>query len=178
MSTSHRSAAITLSLSLLAPLAAQGAWSPSYDVPGSGCARVQALGVADAGYMGVYEAVPFWTDLGQSLGTSRRTPRLAGDGRLYPGTQARWRLSSAHENTLGVLAFGTSSLKVPLFGGILVPSPDATAVVLTDGIGTLSLELTWPGPLPGFQAWSQAWLLDPNGPQGFSASNAVLLRAP
>ncbi|HEX5051725.1 MAG TPA: hypothetical protein VFZ65_08140 [Planctomycetota bacterium] len=136
------------------------------------------IGTNDAGYFGVFENTPFWTDTGASLASPRRAPRLSGDGRLLAGSSARWRLSSAQESSLGVLAMGTSSVNVPVFGGVLVPSPDVLALLVTDDIGTAAVTLPWPGPLPGFQAWAQAWLLDANGPQGFTASNGVWLRAP
>jgi hypothetical protein len=136
------------------------------------------IGTADAGYVGGFEATPFWTDLGQALGNARRTPKLSGDDRLVASARTRWRLSSAEENSLGVLAMGTSAVNLPLFGGILVPSLDATALLVTDTIGTAAFELQWPGPLPGVQVWAQAWVLDATGPQGFTASNGLWLRAP
>jgi hypothetical protein len=94
------------------------------------------------------------------------------------GSRTRWQLSSAQENSVGVLVLGLSPLNTPLFGGTLVPSPDVLLLLLIDGIGTASYSLTWPGSLPGFQAWAQAWILDAAGPQGMTASNGVRLRAP
>ena len=79
---------------------------------------------------------------------------------------------------LAVLAVGTSRIDAPLFGGVLVPSPDALVLLITDGVGTAEYSLVWPGPLPGFQAWAQAWILDPTGLQGFTTSNGTWLRAP
>ncbi len=73
---------------------------------------------------------------------------------------------------------GLSTLNQPLFGGLLVPNLDVTALVVTDGIGTATLTIPWPRSSRGFQVWTQAWILDPAGPQGFTASNAVWLRAP
>jgi hypothetical protein len=136
------------------------------------------VGAQDAGYLDAFEVTPFWTDVGQALSSPRRAPRLAGDGRLMTGSRTRWQLSSALENSLAVLALGLSTVNQPLFGGTLVPYPDALLLLLTDDIGTASYSLTWPGSLPGFQAWAQAWILDTAGPQGFTASNGVRLRAP
>ncbi|HEX6811283.1 MAG TPA: hypothetical protein VF384_06650 [Planctomycetota bacterium] len=136
------------------------------------------VGSGDAGYLCAFESVPFWTDVGQAVGNARRTPRLGGDGRLLAGSRTRWRLSSAAESSLAVLAMGTSRIDAPLFGGVLVPSPDALNLLITDGAGTAEFSLAWPGPLPGFQAWAQAWVLDPSGPQGFTTSNGTWLRAP
>ncbi|HZN38138.1 MAG TPA: hypothetical protein VFD82_05000 [Planctomycetota bacterium] len=135
------------------------------------------VGAQDAGYLDAFEVPPFWTDVGAPLASPRRAPRLSGNGRLMTGSRTRWQLSSAQENSLAVLALGFSTLNVPLFGGTLVPSPDALLLLLTDGIGTASYTLPWPGSLPGFQMWTQAWILDPAGPQGMTASNGVRLHA-
>ena len=137
-----------------------------------------SIGTADAGYLGVHQVTPYWTDVGAPLATPRRAPKLTGDGRLLPGSRTRWRLSSAQENSIAVFAFGFAPVNLPIFGGTLVPSPDVTAAVLTDGIGSATVQLVWPGPLPGYQLWAQAWTLDPAMPQGLSASNGVRLRAP
>lgn len=136
------------------------------------------IGSMDCGHLGVFEATPFWTDLGSALPGAQRTPSLTGDGRLFPGSRTRWRLSSAVANGLAVFATGGAPANVPLFGGTLVPSPDILLGALTDGIGTATLQFAWPGGASGFQAWTQAWVLDATGPQGFTASNGVWLRAP
>jgi hypothetical protein len=136
------------------------------------------IGALDAGYLGAFESTPYWTPVGAGLGNARRTPHLRGDGRLLPGARTRWRLSSANENTLGVLVLGFANASAPVFGGTLIPSPDVTLAFATDAIGTATFTLLWPGPIPGLQLWTQAWLLDSTGPQGFTASNGVCLRAP
>ncbi len=136
------------------------------------------IGTVDAGYVAAFEAAPFWTDVGAALASPRRAPHLTGDGRLLPGARTRWRLSSAAENTLAVFAAGGARVDAPLFGGTLVPSPDVTLVWITDGAGTASVELAWPGPLPGLSLWAQGWVFDATAPQGFTASNGVWLRAP
>jgi trimeric autotransporter adhesin len=136
------------------------------------------IGTQDAGHLCAFEAQPFWTDGGAPLANARRAPRLTGDGRLLPGARTRWRLSSATENSLGVFVAGAARIDVPMFGGVLVPSPDALLLWVTDAAGTATFELPWPGPLPGASLWTQGWVLDPTGPQGFTASNGVWLRAP
>ncbi len=137
-----------------------------------------STGGIDTGYYGVFQTTPFWTDVGAPLATPRRAPRLTGDGRLLAGAHTRWRLSSAAENSIAVFAFGFARVDLPVFGGTLVPSPDVTAALPTDGIGTATVDLVWPGPLPGFQLYVQAWTLDSSMPMGLSASNGVWLRAP
>jgi len=135
-------------------------------------------GTADAGHVAVFETAPFWTDVGHSLGTARRTPRLVGDGRLLPGSSLRWRLSSAEEWCVGIWVLGVTRVDAPILGGTLVPSFDVATMFVVDGIGTAATGLPW-FPLPaGFEAWMQAAVLDPNGPQGVTFSNAVALRHP
>ncbi|HEX5054544.1 MAG TPA: hypothetical protein VFZ65_22395 [Planctomycetota bacterium] len=136
------------------------------------------VGTIDSGSLGAYEVQPYWTDLGGVLATPRRAPHLSGDGRMFTGSRTRWQLSSAAEASLGVLALGFSALNQPLFGGTLIPSPDVLLGFATDGIGTASFELQWPGPQPGLQLWAQGWVLDATAPQGFSATNGVRMRAP
>ena len=44
----------------------------------------------------------------------------------------------------------------------------------TDVQGTLVLALVWPAGLPpGFRFYTQYWIPDPVGPQGFAASNGL-----
>jgi hypothetical protein len=136
------------------------------------------IGTADAGYVGAFEPTPFWTPGGGELGNGRRAPHLRGDGRLHAGTPVRWQLSSANETSLGVLVLGTTTVNVPVFGGVLIPSPDATALLATDDVGVAPFAILWPGPLSGIEVHAQAWVLDAGGPEGLTASNVVVLRTP
>lgn len=136
------------------------------------------IGADDAGYLGVFESAPIWTDLGGALASPRRTPHLTGVGRLLPASATRWRLSSAAESSLCVFAIGLAPANLPLLGGVLVPRPDTTVLRFSDAIGTASVDLTWPGAMHGLQAWTQAWTFDAAAPQGWTASNALQLRVP
>ena len=68
---------------------------------------------------------------------------------------------------------GLSAVGAPLFGGLLVPSPDLLHVALTDAVGRSGFGLTIPTAVgPGQSLWFQTWCLDAVAVQGFSASNA------
>ena len=64
----------------------------------------------------------------------------------------------------------------PFKGGLMMPSPDVVAsgfVVQPDG--TLQLSTLWPAAVPaGLSIVMQWWIPDPSGPQGFTASNALV----
>jgi hypothetical protein len=77
-----------------------------------------------------------------------------------------------------VLGFTNSS--VPFKGGTLVPSPDVLIGPFPlDGAGSLVLSAPWPAGLPGaFSTYLQEWIVDPAGPVGFAASNALSATTP
>ncbi|MBL9076138.1 MAG: hypothetical protein JNL08_01460 [Planctomycetes bacterium] len=139
---------------------------------------ITAIGGRDAGYYGLWQNVPFWTTTGQALGSPRRAPKLTGDGSLLPGSELRWRLSSALESTLCVFVTGLSRIDVPVFGGTVVPNLDVLTALPTDAIGTATLALPWIGLPPGFEVWTQVGVIDPAGPQGWTLSDTVWLRVP
>ncbi|HZL99146.1 MAG TPA: hypothetical protein VFD43_02745, partial [Planctomycetota bacterium] len=59
--------------------------------------------------------------------------------------------------------------------GVLVPQPALLFFGLQpNASGELQLGGTWPGGVPsGFSFYSQFWMLDFAGPQGFTASNGL-----
>lgn len=68
---------------------------------------------------------------------------------------------------------GLSAVGLPLFGGLLVPSPDLLLVGLTDAVGRSGFGLTIPTAVgPGLSLWFQSWCLDAGAVQGFSATSA------
>ncbi|MCA8952343.1 MAG: hypothetical protein KDE27_22730 [Planctomycetes bacterium] len=133
-------------------------------------------GAQDDGYYSLWQDTPTWTDLGNALGTTRRTPHLLGAGTTLPGARLRWRLSSAPENGLAAFVFGLQRVDQPLLGITLVPRTDAVSIAGLDGIGNATASLQWPG-LPGLSLWAQALIADPAAPQGISASNALRLQS-
>jgi hypothetical protein len=77
---------------------------------------------------------------------------------------------------------GVAELNAPFKQGTLVPDPSPPSIILplvTDATGSLTLQANWPPGVPsGVQLFVQAWSVDPNGPAGFAASNAVRVTVP
>ena len=136
------------------------------------------IGNRDSSYYGRWQQAPIWTVSGQPLGSARRTPALVGDGSLLPGSQMRWRLSSAREATLAVFVTGLSRIDAPVFGGVVVPDLDILTLMPTDAIGAATLSVPWIGLPTGLEVWTQAGVIDPDGPQGWTFSNTVRLQTP
>jgi hypothetical protein len=64
-------------------------------------------------------------------------------------------------------------------GGVLVPSLDLLRAVQTDGTGSFLLTANWPPEVPHrTTAYFQFWMVDPGGPKGFAASNALAATSP
>lgn len=116
---------------------------------------------------------PRWQDRLHGLASPAGIPLLRGNGTLLAGSAFQLTVEGP-SNHLAVLALGLSRLDVPLFGGLLLPSPDTLPLLLGNGQGLSSLTLTWPTGVPaGVDLFAQAWLLDATGPQGWTASNAL-----
>ncbi|MFT7462044.1 MAG: hydroxyacylglutathione hydrolase [Pseudohongiellaceae bacterium] len=120
-----------------------------------------------------------WTDLGDALSGTHGAPLLEGTGSLAGNTLATLSLTNALENAPVFVVMGLTNISVPFKGGVLVPSPDFLLVQNTDSAGNLDLVAQWPsGLLPGTVAYFQDWVIDPAGPAGFAASNAILGATP
>ena len=73
-----------------------------------------------------------------------------------------------------MLFAGLAEIHASFKGGVLVPAPQIQLSITLDGSGSLSLATTWPNDIPaGTTLALQAWFLDPSGPLGVTASNAV-----
>jgi hypothetical protein len=121
-----------------------------------------------------------WTDLGKGLAGAHGVPALAGQGSLVAGTPTRLTLAGAAESSTTAPVIGFSDLSLPFKGGVLVPQPDAILAGLPLWpAGTLVLVAAWPAGLPpALDLWFQHWIVDPAGPTGLSASNALRVRTP
>jgi hypothetical protein len=101
-------------------------------------------------------------------------PVLTGTGSLVPGTPFALTLTGALPAQLAWFVVGTSYVGLPFLGGTLGPSPDVIRLFSTNAAGGLALESTWPTGLPvGTSLWVQAWIADPDAPQGYASTNAV-----
>ncbi|MHC4845324.1 MAG: hypothetical protein ACYTCU_04085 [Planctomycetota bacterium] len=119
-----------------------------------------------------------WEDLGQGLAGTSGVPELVGTGTLVAGDPVALSLTNARPSATTYFVLGAAQISVPFKGGTLVPAitpPLGTYFVLqTNGSGELLLPGTWPNGVPaGLEFTFQHWIVDPAGPLGFAASNAV-----
>jgi hypothetical protein len=121
-----------------------------------------------------------FVDVGQGLAGTHGVPELQAHGTLEAGSLLTFALDGALENTTATLVVGFTVLGAPFKGGVLVPQPSLLVSGLSTGAqGALALSATWPaGVPPAFTLALQAWLADPAGPAGFSASNGVVGTTP
>ena len=122
---------------------------------------------------------PFeWTDLGQGLAGASGVPRLTGSGRLTAPATITWSMNGAKANAPAAFVVGLHRVQLPIFGGVLVPSPDALLPVATDGAGAASITVPLTQSLPSRQeVFVQVWVVDPTGPAGWAAANAIVAMA-
>lgn len=122
---------------------------------------------------------PFqWGNLGQGLAGTNRVPPLAGTGSLTADMTVTWSLTGALAATPAVFIIGARQIRFPFAGGMLVPAPDFVLAGSTDAAGAASRTVLLTQGLPAGQEISvQVWLLDPVGPFGLAASNAIAATA-
>ncbi|GJM23262.1 MAG: hypothetical protein DHS20C15_31770 [Planctomycetota bacterium] len=119
-------------------------------------------------------------DLGSALAGTHGAPQLVGASCLEPGEALTLQLSNALENASFSIVAGASAIHAPLRMGVLVPAPTLLRFGFsTDASGAHSLVATWPAGVPsGFEIFVQHWIVDPLGPAGFAASNALRATTP
>ena len=120
-----------------------------------------------------------WSDLGYDLPGTHGSPALLGEGHLVPGSPLTLTLSNVRAQTTAFGIVGLSAIYLPFSGGTFVPAPTLIFNFPTGGTSgtpsTVSLTGSLPDAIPiGTEIYTQFWILDPAGPQGFAASNAVL----
>jgi hypothetical protein len=154
------------------------------DLDGDGVAERVATAVPASmlpGLLALPEAR--WRDAEHALapGTGTRSaPVLRARGTLMPGEPVLLLLQGARPGASAQLVCGLSPLRSPLLGGTLVPAPDVIVSGLPTGPeGHLALGGIWPLGMPARQdVWLQVWVPDPDGPRGFTASNALSATTP
>lgn len=119
-------------------------------------------------------------DLGQGLPGFFGQAVLDGAGTLEGGAPVSLALSGAQPVSNALVFLGTTRVDLPLRGGTLVPAPDLITPPIFLGFeGGFFLESTWPSGVPsGFEVFVQAWWIDPGGPLGVAASNALKAAVP
>lgn len=153
---------------------------PAGDVDSDGFVDYAASATSSAastgpGYVRVLSGYAAWYDQGQGLAGPGEVPSLVGSGPLTAGSLTTLGLTGGPANSAGILVFGSSSLNLPLLGGVLVPAPDILLGVVTDGSGQLLIGAAWPAAVPaGTKIWCQVWFPGTPGPGDEAASNGLL----
>jgi hypothetical protein len=171
------------------PMVSQGGQQFMGTIPGGIGIISYRVEVADrAGNVGVSATQSFsqgpsnpWSDLGQGLAGVLGEPDLFGAGALLTGTLGWVELKGAAPNATAVLFMGFFNGAVPFKGGTFVPlHPIAQLGVTTTGWGGDRVSWGfWPPGVPsGTTMVFQYWVVDPTGPEGFAASNAVMAVVP
>jgi len=121
-----------------------------------------------------------WSDLGGAIDGSAGTPLLAGSGSLCPDESGQISLSGALPGAPAVLVAGAAELALPIFGGLLVPTPDVLFPPLTvDALGGATTDFVWPAGVPsGTELFLQQWIVDAGAAAGLAASNGLRATAP
>ncbi|QDU70061.1 hypothetical protein [Engelhardtia mirabilis] len=163
-------------------------------VPGTGAHIFEAREINELGEIagtalidGKFRAVllrpavdPTWTDLGQAIGSPAQTPELEGCGTLAGGTKVDLEIRKALPGSQALIAVGLSQLNLDLGFGVLVPSLDLILGGFpVDAEGVAGFGLDWPAGIPAAtELYLQAWIPNPTGPAGLTATNALLATTP
>ncbi len=124
--------------------------------------------------IGAHEYPSAWLQLGQSLDGVFGAPLLLLDGPLTGPSTVTVSLSNANPGATAWYVLGFTQLGAPFKGGVMVPDVNALAPFALTPFGSLAFAYTWPAGVPsGFSTFHQFWIVDPAGPFGFAASNAV-----
>ncbi len=121
-----------------------------------------------------------WNNPGFALAGAAGLPELHGQGSLQPGEPLAVTLRRAPASAPLVLVVSLAQLGAPFKGGVMLPAPTGPLLALvSDADGEVVLSGAWPACVPaGTQVVLQAWIADPGGPQGLSASNALVATTP
>lgn len=115
---------------------------------------------------------------GNGCAGSAGVPVLDANADCPPaGTTVTFAITNAPPGSLAVLGFGLGQGSFPLFGcNVLLGSVIATVVVPLDGSGAGGFPFALPVGSTGATFTTQAYAIDAGGPQGFSATNGLLIR--
>ena len=119
-------------------------------------------------------AVPPWSFVDAALPGSGGLPSLMASGSLEGDALTVISIDMDLAAAATALVIGLSALDAPFKGGVLVPQPDSVSWVMTDPSGQVTLTGRWPqGVASHTELYFQAWAIDPKGPVGLSATNAI-----
>jgi hypothetical protein len=115
-----------------------------------------------------------WQGLNGGLAGTHGVPELSGTGMLQLGSPMGLALVRARESAPAALVIGLQAANLPFKGGTMVPSPQLlVSGLLVHADGSLHLGSTWPALPAGLKVVLQFWIVDPEGPVGLAASNAL-----
>ena len=101
-------------------------------------------------------------------------PLLSGTGTVLPSASVSVSLSGAMASKPAVLFVGASAIYASFKGGTLVPNPDVSVFLTTNGSGGHTYSFTWPSmATPGTTFYFQYWIKEQNSPEFWAASNAI-----
>jgi hypothetical protein len=105
-------------------------------------------------------------------------PSLTANHHCPPaGTTVDLAIANGLPASVAVLGLGFGQGSFPVFGcNLLLGSLAATATVPFDATGAGVLPFPLPPGSTGIEFTAQAFALDPSGPQGFTATNGLLVR--
>ncbi len=93
------------------------------------------------------------------------------------GTSANFAITNGQPGSIAVLGFGLGQASIPVLGcNFLLGSLLVTVAVPFDSIGAGGFVFPLPVGANGVQFTTQAFALDVGGPQGFTATNGLLIR--
>jgi len=146
-----------------------------------GASGTDTLGTSDTGaaYTLPLAALTPWSDAQHALAGGAGTPSLVGLGALQVDTPVELLLTGARPEATAFVVLGARELGAAFKGGVLVPDPAQVSPARVGVDGELALRGRWPGAVPsGTSVFVQAWIVDPDAPQGFAASNALAATSP
>lgn len=125
-----------------------------------------------------------WVDLGHSLEGGLGMPTLSSTGNCMPSTMVKLTLDRVPDFAKAYLAMGTQASAVGFLGGVLTVDPNQIMRVFSaentgDDNTLVFTAMVPPDGIPtGVQIVFQGWIVDPSGPEGFSATNGLQVQAP
>ena len=117
-------------------------------------------------------------DLGGALAGVQGSPRA--EALELHGELSGLVVSQTAPSAPVILVLGLSVAQLPFKGGSMMPSPDLLVPMgSADPTGRHEVPASWPADMPPLVPLVlQYWMLDPSGPEGLTASNALLLISP
>jgi len=111
-----------------------------------------------------------WCNLGGGIPGSLGLPVLEGSGTINRVAPLRITFDKVPVAAPGVLIVGGSELRLPVFGGVLVPQFDIAIVVRGDAVFDATFLSKLPSNTP---VWFQAFFIDKGAVHGLSATDGV-----